>query len=307
MNRKLLMSSRQFMFLCLPAVAFAIAFPAPGRAQGVDCTVNVNYEAVTGQYKDLLRDFASDVKDYVDGYQWGADNVPDKVKCTLDIFVQGVAGDNQYNAQVFIGSQRPVYKSNKSTAVLRLKDDAWQFTYVRGRPINHNPLSFNDLASFLDFYMYLVVGYDSDTYDRDGGSPMLQHALDISRMGKGTGQTGWQAATTGYSRSQFIDEIMLPKCEPLRTAFYVYHYAGLDSMAINQDRGRSNILAALDMIAKVRNDLSGRNLVVRSFFDTKYQEIAQVFSTGPDRTVFARLAAIDPNHIQTYEDFRTRP
>src|SRR5512140_3505580 len=133
MNRKLLMSSRQFMMLCIPAVAFMTAIPAPGRAQGVDCTVNVNYEAVTGQYKDLLRDFASDVKDYVNGYQWGADNVPDKVKCTLDMFVQGVTGDNRYNAQVFIGSQRPVYKSNKSTAVLRLKDDAWEFTYIKGR------------------------------------------------------------------------------------------------------------------------------------------------------------------------------
>ncbi|HEX9005892.1 MAG TPA: DUF4835 family protein [Bacteroidota bacterium] len=301
------MSSRQLLLLCLPAVALAIALPAPSRAQGVDCTVNVNYEAVTGTYKDLLRNFASDVKEYVNSYQWGAENVPDKVKCTLDIFIQGVTGDNQYNAQVFIGSQRPVYKSNKSTAVLRLKDDAWQFVYIKGRPINHNPMSFSDLASFLDFYMYLIVGYDSDTYDRDGGSIMLQHALDISRMGKATGQTGWQAATTGYSRSQFIDEIMLPKSEALRSAYYIYHYAGLDSMAIDQDRGRSNVLAALDMVGKVRNDLGGRNLVIKSFFDTKYQEIAQLFSAGSDRSVFVRLSSIDPNHIATYEEYRTKP
>ena len=110
-------------------------------AQQVDCTVKVNYDAVSSTNRDQLRDLASDIKDYVNNYQWGAENIPDKVKCTLDIFIQRVQGENTYSAQVFVGSQRPIYQSAKSSVVLRLMDDAWQFTYIKGRPINHNAYS----------------------------------------------------------------------------------------------------------------------------------------------------------------------
>ena len=215
--------------------SLVVLFSASLPAQMVDCTVSVNYEAVSTTNKDLLRDLGTEIRDYVNNYQWGAENVQDKVKCTLDIFIQSVVAENRYQAQVFVGSQRPVYKSNKNTVVIRLKDDSWEFTYVKGRPLAHNPYSFNDLTSFLDFYMSLIVGYDSDTYDRDGGNAVFQRALDISSMGRSNGQKGWQAAASGYSRAGFIDELLLPKVEPLRLASFIYHYAGLDSMAISPE------------------------------------------------------------------------
>jgi hypothetical protein len=99
----------------------------------VDCTVKVNYEAVGTSNKDLLQDFERNVRSYINDFQWGSDQIEEKVHCTVDIFVQRVVGENKYMAQVFIGSQRPIYGGNKNTAVVRLFDEAWEFT-MSGAP-----------------------------------------------------------------------------------------------------------------------------------------------------------------------------
>jgi histone deacetylase complex regulatory component SIN3 len=272
-------------------------------AQQVDCTVKVNYDAVSSTNKDLLRDFASDVRDYVNNYQWGSENIPDKVRCTLDIFVQRVVGENKYTAQVFVGSQRPIYGSAKSSVVLRLMDDAWQFTYIKGRPINHNSYAYNDLTSFLDFYMYLIMGYDSDTFERMSGTPMFQKASDMASLGRGSGDAGWQAATTGYSRLQLINELLSPAYENVRAASWKYHFAGLDSIAFAPEKAYQNILQSIETIGKVRRLADPRNQIIKVFFDTKYMEIADLFVNNPDKTIYAKIGNIDPAHLKTYEEY----
>jgi hypothetical protein len=272
-------------------------------AQQVDCTVKVNYDAVSSTNKDMLRDFASDVKDYVNNYQWGAENIPDKIKCTLDIFVQRVQAENTYSAQVFVGSQRPIYGSKKSSVVLRLMDDAWQFTYIKGRPINHNAYSYNDLTSFLDFYMYLIMGYDSDTYEKLSGAPMFQKAANLANLGRSSGDPGWQPVTSGYSRLQLINELLSPAFEHVRIASWRYHFAGLDSLAFAPEKAYQNILTSIENIGRVKKLSDPRNQVIKLFFDTKYMELAELFVNNPDKTVYSKFATIDPAHLKTYEEY----
>jgi len=272
-------------------------------AQQVDCTVNVNYEAVSTTNKDQLRDFASEVRTYVNSYQWGMENIPDKVKCTLDIFIQRVQGENKYSAQVFVGSQRPIYASANSSVVLRLMDDSWQFTYTKGRPISHNPYAYNDMTSFLDFYMFLIAGYDSDTYERLAGTPMFQKAANIANLGRSTSDPGWQPSTSGYTRLQLINELLSPAFEHVRIESWRYHFTGLDSLAFAPQRAYRNVLHALENIGKVRRLSDPRNQVIKLFFDTKYMEIAELFVKSPDKTVYNTIANIDPAHLKTYEEF----
>jgi len=191
----------------------AATYGLRATAQEVDCTIQVNYEAIPTTNKDLLRDFASDLKTYVNNYNWGPEAGGDKVKCTIDIFISSVIGEDRYSAQVFIGSQRPIYKTGTNTAVTRIFDEVWEFTYVRNRPLNHNPHAYNDLTSFLDFYMYLVVGYDFDTYDKLAGTPLFQKAADVASIGRSSGQKGWQQSSTSYSRIQLIEELLNPTFE----------------------------------------------------------------------------------------------
>jgi len=285
----------------------AILISSAAYAQQVDCTVQVNYEAVATTHKELLQDFQSDVSNYINGYSWGTDNLDEKVKCTINIFISSVTGDNRYAAQVFIGSQRQIFGTAKSSAVVRLFDEAWEFTYVRNRPINHNLYSFNDLASFLDFYVYMILGYDYDTFDNLSGTPLFQKAADIANLGRSSGQRGWQQTSSGsYNRVQLIDEILNPKYAPVRSAMSTYHFAGLDSLSVGPGRAYKNILHALETIGKVTKQSDPRNQIIKVLFDTKYMEIADLFATYADQSVYLKLLSIDPAHQKTYEEYRTK-
>ena len=283
-----------------------LALASPVSAQQVDVTVLVNYEAIPTTNKDLLRDFENDVKTYLSNYNWGPGSPGDKVKCTVNVFFQSVIGDNRYSAQVFIGSQREIYKSAQSTAVVRLFDGLWEFTYMKTRPLNHNPNTYDDLTSFLDFYMYLVMGYDFDTYERLSGTPLFQKAADVASQGRSTGQKGWQPATSGYSRAQLIDELMSTTFQPVRAASWYYHFAGLDSLALNRDRAWKNILSAVQLIADAKKNADHRNVVIKSFFEAKAKELADVFVEYPDPAVYTFFSSVDPNHQQAYDDARNR-
>jgi hypothetical protein len=289
-----------FLAVLLLAPVFTV------HTQQVDCSVQVNFEAVATTNKELLNNFAADLTDYLNNYKWGTDNLDQKVRCTLNIFIQSVAGENQYQAQAFVGSQRPIYGTRKNSAVIRLLDETWNFTYVRGRPINHTPYAFNDLTSFLDFYMYIVLGYDYDTYEPLSGTPFFQKAAEVANLGRSTGQKDWQLTTGAFSRIQLIDEILDPKFEPVRKASYAYHFSGLDSVASNPSQAYSNIVNALDLIGKTRKLVDPRNIFIKSFFDAKHLEIADLFLNYGDPSIYAKLSALDPPHLQTYEAYRAK-
>ena len=296
---------RKTIFGSLVIASLLLAPPRSSRAQQVECTVQVNYESVPTTNKDLLHDFAADVSNYINNYSWVSDDDV-KVKFAMTIFVKGVIGDDRYSAQAFIGSQRSLYGSEKSTAVVRLFDETWEFTYVKNRAINHNPYTYNDLTSFLDFYVYVVLGYDYDTYGRLSGTPLFQKAADVASLGRSSGQRGWQQTSSGYNRIQLIDELLNQKIDPVRRASYTYHFSGLDSLSVDPMRGMKNILHAIDIIGKARRQADPRNLVIKSFFETKYLELADLFLSYPDVSVYDTLSSVDPPHRNTYEEYAGR-
>ena len=273
-----------------------------GSGQTMDVVVQVNYESVASTNKERLRDFENDVRNYISNFNWGPGNADDKVKCTLNIFIQSVTGEDRYSAQVFVGSQRPIYKAEQNTAVVRLFDESWEFNYVHGIPLNHNPYTFNTLTSFLDFYMYLLLGYDYDTYEMLSGTPLFQKAYDIASLGRSSGQKGWQTSTSGYSRAQLIDELLRPVYAPVREASWIYHFAGLDSLALNKEAAFRNLIAAMQKINAVKQQADPRNQIIRTFFEAKAKELADTFVDYPDPKVYNLLVTVDPSHQSSYEE-----
>jgi hypothetical protein len=293
-------SFRPFVLLLVFLAAWT-----PARTQQIDCTIKVNYEAVGNSNKDLLQNFEEDVRSYMNNYQWGPEQLDEKIRLSLDIFIQGASGENKYLAQVFVGSQRPIYGGNKNTAVVRLFDEAWEFTYIKDRPINHAPHSFSDLASFLDFYAYLALGYDYDTYEQQGGTPWFQKASDIASLGRSSSQKGWQS-NSGYSRAQIVTDLLNPTVGAIRDASFQYHFGGLDSLSVNRQKGLANVARAIEKIAVARKTLDPRNLAFKTFFDTKYMEIAEILREYPDRGIYVTLTRVDPYHQSTYDEFRAK-
>jgi hypothetical protein len=280
-------------------------------AQELNCEVSVNIDNITSGQRDYLRPFEADVKKYLNNNRYTDEDLGgEKIDCSMTIFFLSGAND-KYTAQVVVVSQRPIYtgndKSGKNTQVIRILDDRWDFPYVPNQPMSKDDYRFDPLASFLDFYAYLIIGLDLETYTSLSGARYFQKALNICNLATASSfANGWQSAAGSYSRFGFIDELENMKYQPFREAFNSYHFDGLDLLATQPQAGQAAMIKAIETIADLRKKQNPRSILVKSFFDSKYLEIADDFLSWLDRSVYDRLSAADPPHQGTYDTYRQR-
>jgi hypothetical protein len=277
--------------------------------QELDCDVTVNYESIPSTNKEYLIDFASQIRTYMNSYKWTTEDLGgEKIKCSLSIFFTSASGATGYSAQVFVGSQRLIYQSDgKMTAVFRIKDDMWDFSYEKNQPIYHNEYRFDPLASVLDFYAYVIIGYDFDSHEALSGTPFFQKASNIVNLGASTAfSRGWNKSTGTYTRAGLIDEVLNPRYASLRQGLYDYHFNGLDMMASERKQAFQTIVNVLDLFADFKSTEGSSVLYTRIFFDTKYLELADLFTDYWDPEIYAKLDAIDPSHQRYYDEYRNK-
>jgi len=279
------------------------------KAQEIIAEVSCNIEQVPPANKDYLIDFDKKVKEYINNYRWiGKNYGNDKVKVSMTILFVSGGGDNVYNAKVVIESQRPLFdgenSKGKTTKMIRFLDDKWEFVYLKGQNFDHESRRFDALTSFLDYYMYIVLGYDSDTYEKEfGGTSLFERAQSIVQLASNSSMAGWKKPTGAtYSRWDLVDELLSAKMIPVRTGFFNYHYNGLDIKTGQPEEAYKNVIKALESIASVKKTVPN-SIIVRNFFDLKYVEIADFFKDYPDKKIYHKLSELDKTHYKEYEKY----
>jgi hypothetical protein len=279
-----------------------------GRGQELNCTVTVNTESIPSAQRDYLRGFAADVERYLNGTRFtDEDLLGEKIVCSMEIFFKGVSGANQYQAQIFVSSQRPIYigndKTDKMSPVLRILDDKCEFTYLPNQRMVHDDLTFDPLTDLLDYYAYIVIGMDLETYTPLSGAKYFQKASNICQQGAATTYgKDWGIASTSYNRYGLADELNNSRYNPVRVAINSYHFDGIDLLATDKRAGLASILKAVETIADLRQRLNPTSVLVKQFFDAKYKEIGDSFVGYSDPSVFDRLSTLDQEHRSYYQD-----
>jgi hypothetical protein len=285
-------------------ILLVLVIPAILAAQ-IDCDVTVNFDNVP-VYKEQLQNFKQDIETYINSQRWTNDDLGgEKIKCTMNIFFVSSNSDNSYQAQAFIGSQRPIFigknPSSRSTPMLRIFDDKWEFTYLKGQPLYRNETQYDALTDFIDYYMYLIMGFDYDSYEKLSGTPFFQKSMQFCAQAPSSAK-GWDRGTgTTYSKYQLVDDILNPKNQPFREGFYFYHLKGLDLLATKPEIGYKNMISLLNQIGELKNT-SARQLLFKTFFETKYGELADVFKGFSDKTIYLTLVRLDQAHQNAYEE-----
>ena len=130
-----------------------LALSAAGLAQELNCRVEVNFESLPVNNRELLADFKNVIETYMNTSRFTTENWDgEKIDCSLTIFFSSAAGDVDYTAQIVVVSQRPVYQSTRNSSMLIVNDGAWSFRYERGQALYANQSTFDGLTSFLDYY-----------------------------------------------------------------------------------------------------------------------------------------------------------
>lgn len=291
--------------VCLLLVS-GLLLPASLKAQEINANIELNTSQISSSDYDYLGDLKQLVERYINETRWTDDRFEEEERIEVNILINLIDADNSANfdANIVVQLFRPIYNTIAKTPVLIINDTNWRFNFTRNRNILRDDNQYDDIASVLDFYMYIILGYDYDTFSELGGSPYFSKAQDILNVAQSTGgATGWTSMGSRRSRNGLITQLQNPNYEGFRRALYTYHRLGLDQFTINTTRARERIFDALEMLRETRRQTAERYLF-DLFFATKHKEFTAAFMDAEldERLeVYNLLVDMDNSHISEYE------
>lgn len=290
-----------------------LAFSMNAGAQNQDLNVEVivDMQQIPPDAQEKLVNFRQKVQDYLNKNKYHDEKIP-PIRVQMQFSFTGLnLSTSNFEAKLFIASQREVYNPFKTgeqrfSVAFRFLDERCEFYYNDNIPFIKNDFRFDPFLSLLDYYAYVIVGYDEDSYYPKGGNRFFQKALDICNKVTSNAK-GWNETGGGSkpSRMELIQELLNIRFDNLRNGYFEYMWMGLDSLTINKPNAYKNILAAIDKISTVKKkEVKAFNVDI--FFDSKATEIAELFLGYGDRSVYSRLISMDPSHQAIYDEYRNR-
>ena len=277
-------------------------------AQELEANITINTEQLPTASRDRLDTFVNQIQDYLNNNKYtGKPWEGEKIKCNFTIFFTGASDDVNYTAQLVVTSQRPIEGSRLNSLMLTIMDNAWSFRYEKGQAMYFNQSNFDGLTSFLDYYAYIIIGFDSDSYYELGGTDLFQKALDIAVKGASSRYAkGWALETAAFNRRALVDNLLNSKYQQFRTDYFNYHYNGLD--LLNSKDAKERVVALPNMVNLVKNlekskgSIDWRSVLLKVFFDAKAGEIAEYFRGRVEPALFTTLKRIDAPHTTKYDE-----
>ncbi len=292
-------------------ILFFLVLNAKAQQQDLNVEVVVDAQQLPSEAQERLANFKQKVQDYMNKNKYHLEKVP-PIRVQMQFSFTGINTVTlNYDAKLFIASQREIYDpiktgKNKYSVAFRFLDERCEFYYNDNMPFIKNDQRFDSFLSLLDYYAYIIVGYDEDSYYPKGGNKYFQKALDICNKVTSNAK-GWSETGGGSkpSRLQLVQELLNVRFDNFRKGFFEYMWTGLDSLAIKKVNAYKNILDALETISTIKKkEVKAFNIDI--FFDSKASEIAETFIEYGDRSVYDRLSRFDPAHQTVYDDAKRR-
>lgn len=269
---------------------FSILFIfSSGRSQELFANVTINYQQIQGSNVQMYKTLEKSLRDFINNTSWTGKRLQnfEKIKCNFAIVINQKTGGNAYSASIVVQANRPVYNSTYDSPLLNINDNNFSFEYTENENLVFNERQFSgkNLIDVVSFYVYMILGYDGDSFKVRGGQPWFEKAQKISNNSVNQNFAGWSIMEGPRTRAGLIDNLMKPEQNTLRNIFYTYHRAGLDNLAKqNQASAKKVIADALMQLKTYENDFQ-MNYPVNLFIDTKKNEIFEIFNSGQNAGV----------------------
>lgn len=251
----------------------------PASTQEINARIIINSDKIQGN-KQVFTSLEGALTEFVNNRRWtdATFHVNEKIDCTMTFIINERDGDN-FKSELQLQARRPVYNSSYTTTLLNIRDTQLDFTYVEFTPLEYAENSLeNNLTATVVYYIYLILGFDFDSFSPKGGSAFFQQALQIVNLAQSNpGWNGWKAFDNNRNRHAIITALTENNGDSMRDMWYTYHRKGLDEMVANADRGRTNIIQALPVLKEYK---SARpvSILLQMFADAKLDEIVAIYS-----------------------------
>jgi len=179
---------------------------------------------------------------------------------------------------LLVQANRPVYNSAYTTTLYNNKDANFDFEFAQFDQLNYNNETVdNQLTALFAYYSYLIIGMNLDSFSPLGGTDVLQLCLNLVNNAQNLGFTGWKAFEDSKNRFAIINDYLDESMKPFRQLQYDYYHKGLDEMANNAERGRTNISTALEQDLKKAHENKTLSLLPQIWTDYKKDELTNIY------------------------------
>ena len=244
------------------------------------------------------------------GYNWTNDKFEqhEQIDVSFLLTLNSKSG-NDFSGKLQITSQRPVFNSDYKSLLMSYIDKNVTFKYIRNSPIQYfEGQHVDNLADILAYYIYMILGYDYDSFSMEGGTPYFNKADQILSICQSASEPGWQAPDGDGSNNRFwlIQNALQPQFTSLRKTFYNYHISGLDQCYINRDTCIKEITSSVNDLLEIHKSRPS-SLNMQLFFNAKYEELIKIYlPTSPSERnkIYNLVSQLDPSRIKAYNKLK---
>lgn len=266
-------------FRAMILLVMLVLCPLFMRAQELNCSVEVNTDKIAGTDKDAFTTLQSAITEYMNNTQWGNAQflANERIECKLFLTVNSYEGTTM-KCDLQVQSLRPVYNSSYTTTLINFKDTNVEFDYQENEPLiySENTMESN-LTAILNFYAFLILAVDFDSFSPNGGDLYFEKANNVVTMAQSSGESGWKAFEDNKNRSAVLSAFTDKATSSIRTLMYNYHRKGLDEMVLSPDKGKAVITESLGILKSIY-DVAPMSVVLSMFKDAKLDELVNVYS-----------------------------
>ena len=285
-----------------------VCFGVKGFSQELNCNVVVNSQQTGNENQPIFKNLEKQLTEFVNNTAWTNKKytTQERIDCSMLISITDYSGD-AFKGTLQIQSSRPIYGSSYSTPVYSFNDKDFSFRYLEFQNLIFNPNQFeSNLVSVLAYHIYMVLALDADSFSEKGGDEYLKQAQIITNYSQQENYKGWKIEDGLQNRFTLIDNVLSPTFKEYRDVMYDYHINGLDLMSDNTKTAKEKIATAL-LKFKTMNSRRPNSFLLRTFFDAKADEIASIFSDGPNVNISEvkdMLSKIAPTHSSKWRNIK---
>lgn len=303
-----LSTMRKLFFTYLILIAVQTSF-----AQEIQSKVTVlTQQLPTSVNKQRFNTLQTQLTNLLNNRKWTQDRfgAQEKIECNFLLNITESTDQDVFTATLTVQSARPTYNSAYKAPMINYMDNDVTFKYVEFQPVEFNesrvagndPLTAN-LTATIAYYIYLILGFDYDSFSPKAGNPYFITAQNIvNNAPESRGISGWKAFDGQRNRYWLANNMTNNRFNVINDIIYYYYRLGLDKMYEDANAGRENMLNALTQMQTFNRE--NPNTMIQQFFmQSKYTEIVGVFKKAlPDvksRAVTV-LQQIDPANADKY-------
>ena len=305
------MLMRRFLLLILTQILMS-GITLQAVAQELFAKVTINHNQIQGTDVSVFENLQQTLEQFINDRQWTNLQFQknERIVCNFNITVTKYdPSSNVFTCNALIQANRPVYNSAYTSTLYNNKDNDFNFEFAQFDQLEYNDeIIDNQLTALIAYYAYLIIGLDLDSFSPMGGEDILQLCMNLTNNAQNLNYSGWKAFDNSRNRFAIINDYLDGGMRPFRQLQYDYYRTGLDEMANNADRGRTNITTAIENDLKKCHEDKPLSSLPQIWTDYKKDELSNIYkSKGTQKekeTVYEILFGINASQNSSWEKIK---